>query len=249
MPRSSQIEKVPVVAGHRAKKTRAAGIVGPGAPRSVETETVGAEQEQVHQREAAVAAGQNLVRGKPEPLGAETSGLRDAVAPAVAAGVGTVLRAVTAVEEAVERGAQLELIAGGLAAREIEVQPLGLERGVAPLQLRLGPSERGIVRRVDVHVSAALASRTRCPRHGGRNIHFGQRCGRSRAGKGSGSWDESGPGRESATSGKSKRHTVGTATPPGCKGLRHECDASDREPRRTPRIRDTPPHLALNRKN
>ena len=88
---------------------------------------MGAEQEQVHQGEAAVAAGQDLVRCEPEPLSAEPARLRDAVAAAVAAGVDAVFGAVAAVQHAVERVAQRKLVAGRLAAREVEVQALGAQ--------------------------------------------------------------------------------------------------------------------------
>ena len=130
----------------------------PGALRTVQPEPVGAEQEQVHQREAAVTAGQDLFRDESEPLGAETSRLGNAVAPAVAAGVGTVAGPVAAVERTVERNTELELITGGLAAREIEVQPLGPQRRVPLIELRLDPDERGRVHRIEWHVRSPRAS-------------------------------------------------------------------------------------------
>jgi hypothetical protein len=93
----------------------------------------------VHQLQAGVVAGDQVLHRDTEQFAEDRAQLRQPVQPAVVAGVGAVPVAVVVAGQGQQPVGQVELFGRRLAARQVQLELLGLQVGVvAPLQLVLG---------------------------------------------------------------------------------------------------------------
>ena len=84
----------------------------------------------MHQLQAGVVAGDQVLHRNAEQLAEDGPQFGQAVLAAVVAGVGALAVAVVVPGQAQQRVGQIELLAAGLSAGEIERQLLGLQLGV-----------------------------------------------------------------------------------------------------------------------
>ena len=168
--------EVAVVPGHRTEEPRGSGLP-PRAVRPGRAVKPGVQQVQVHQREAAVAAGDHLVGTHAEPRRAQLPGLRQAVEPAVVPDVGPVgggERPVLRVEVVGER----ELGRARLAAGQIQGQAGRAEPVVSRGQLPFAGTQGLQVATVE-HRRGQVASLLSCYRTAGRRPRCRPAPGRS----------------------------------------------------------------------
>ena len=142
---------MPIVSWHRAQKLRASGLLTPGGSGTPQTQHVAGQHEQIHERQAAVAAHQHFIFPDPQPLGRQLPSLGNTIQPPVTARIAAIGQTIVPIENPIERRRQLQLRNTRFATSQIQIETTRLKFPVLALELPQPHQQLTLAVRLQMH--------------------------------------------------------------------------------------------------